>query len=325
MSSQGTHNPLFAASVATLVILTFFLMLRFWSRAITRTKLWWDDWTVLLSMICSVTGSGLALYGVTHTKHAVGAAYIAAGVIPFNLGVATTKLSALFFYARFFSMIRWFRWASWTTGVICVVTSLAFIFSAIFSCRPAKKFFHRAVPGTCDDPHAHYVADAVMDVVLDVVILTLPLFPLWHAKIGRGQKWRATVLFVCGYSVVALSIYRTVISAKINPLESGSEKDVTDSSIAFAIEIPLGIAIVSLPSIRSMLHRGLEHGASSLLSRRQFTESSSGHSHRHGSSSSKAARSVYDDRGNLLGVNKSSGMTIEESMELPIHHPGTAM
>ena len=44
-----------ALDIAMIAITTFFVALRFWSRALQRNakgqRFWWDDWTVLMALV----------------------------------------------------------------------------------------------------------------------------------------------------------------------------------------------------------------------------------------------------------------------------------
>lgn len=51
-------------TIVLTVLSTLFIILRFWSRKMTRFGLWWDDWFALATLLCLYAVLILSVYAV---------------------------------------------------------------------------------------------------------------------------------------------------------------------------------------------------------------------------------------------------------------------
>ena len=119
---------------------------------------------------------------------------------PYNIAVALTKLSVIFFYARVFTTHnKWFRYSLWASGFIVIGILTFSIFESIFQCTPIARAWIPTLDGTCVDEQSAWYAHAALSMVTDVIILTLPLPMLWKLQLKWSQKALISGVFICGY------------------------------------------------------------------------------------------------------------------------------
>ena len=52
---QQNRTPTIVATVTALWVLSYIAVgARFWGRFLGHTKLWWDDWLILLAAVCTL-------------------------------------------------------------------------------------------------------------------------------------------------------------------------------------------------------------------------------------------------------------------------------
>lgn len=81
---------------------------------------------------------------------------------------------------------------------IVVGYSIALIGVLLFSCRPIAKAWDYAAPGTCINRPAVYIATAVINIVTDLAILTLPIPMVAKLKLPLQQKIGLACMFAVG-------------------------------------------------------------------------------------------------------------------------------
>lgn len=66
MASAPSHGGVVALSftIVMTVVATLFIVLRFWSRRMTRFGLWWDDWFAIATLVCLYAVLVLSAYAV---------------------------------------------------------------------------------------------------------------------------------------------------------------------------------------------------------------------------------------------------------------------
>ena len=70
----------------------------------------------------------------------------------------------------------------------------------ILQCVPVQAAWNPEVHGKCISIYELYIGQAIPNVVTDVVILLLPLQPLWKLRIRKFQRVLLIGVFVLGYS-----------------------------------------------------------------------------------------------------------------------------
>ena len=204
-----------------------------------------------------------------------------------DLAVTAIKISILHLYVTIFHM-AWFRRMAYAIMVVCMIYSVVFAVDLFLVCRSF------ALNGDGSTETLNHTVTGVINLLLDLLILSMPMPPLWGLQIPFRKKLALCSIFGFGFgSVVHLlftSLYDgnqmlTVPSLRIcilccvrlKYMLAISQADVTytiaDFGLWLAIEPLLGVTSASLPllgpvfakfpkaSVMSMAQRSAEGNA----------------------------------------------------------------
>ena len=110
------------------------------------------------------------------------------------------KISLLFFLIRVFPDHR-FQIFSWVTMAVCFLYGFVFFMVTLFQCWPidyAWKQLDVHYRGTCHNENLQSWLSAIFNIILDLIILILPVKPLWDVKMGLKKKLLAMSMFCLG-------------------------------------------------------------------------------------------------------------------------------
>ncbi|WAO85010.1 Hypothetical protein NCS54_00224300 [Fusarium falciforme] len=235
--------------------------LRLFSRHLKAQQLWWDDYTIIFSMLWNlvVVGFIFAMHSCGMGLHAdkvdpkdivMMAKWLVVAEVLYAWNLGWTKLSLLLMYYRIFR-VPYFKKMAWivSTFVFAWVICITFLF--IFICIPVEKLWYPDIPGRCINQVGTWIANAASTIFTDVVILMLPLPPIWKLQLGRSEKIGLTTAFALGFFVVFASAYRTSV------LFTYSNSDPTYTlapTVGWTdIEMSAGIVSANLPTMLPVL------------------------------------------------------------------------
>ncbi|KAL4965977.1 uncharacterized protein BDV14DRAFT_199428 [Aspergillus stella-maris] len=167
--------------------------------------------------------------------------------------VALTKISMLLLYLRLFPGER-FRLASKVVLAFTIAWGLGCLFATIFLCRPVSYFWHMwdgEHEGSCGDHEALLWGGAVINIVLDVVIIVLPLPTVFKLQMKAEKKVWVFVVFLVGLVVTLVSVLRFVYSLLNFDMTVNPTKSIVKPSIYSIIEIDLSLICTCMPGIRA--------------------------------------------------------------------------
>ena len=216
MAAADTHGDrsaevtVFAVAIAMLFLSTLAVILRWWPRLLShKADFWYDDYLAIVALPFALALNAITVYWVSIGlgKHADGAAVDAPQqrftfwIINFfyNTALTLVKLSVLLFYGRVFRSTLGLRIALWTTAFLVVAWWLAINVLDVVQCRPIAKFWYQDTPGTCVGLHHVLLSAAMPNVVIDVILLTLPLPILWSLPIEASRRLVLSTVFMAGY------------------------------------------------------------------------------------------------------------------------------
>jgi hypothetical protein len=108
------------------------------------------------------------------------------------------KIALCLFYRKL-SDARWFQISLWTTIIVTVSYSVAFILAIIFACNPIEKNWNITITdGECINKGALYLAHTAMNAATDLVTLVLPIPVILQLKLPSLQKVGVLLMFVVG-------------------------------------------------------------------------------------------------------------------------------
>ncbi|KAJ6031579.1 hypothetical protein N7540_002311 [Penicillium herquei] len=167
-----------------------------------------------------------------------------------------TKISICCFYLRIFPERR-FRTITYCVIGINVAYLIAFILISVFQCRPLPgAWLHWDGEGDykCNLINAQGWSAAAINMILDIVVMTLPLRQLYNLNLSLRKKIFVMCMFGLGLFVTLVSILR--LNSLIN---FASTTNLTWDYVSIGywstIECDVGVICACLPAIRSLLRR----------------------------------------------------------------------
>lgn len=208
--SSGYFTYDIVAGILTFVAVVC-VALRFVHRSRTSDYRW-DDWAVLASAVFdvgvligtflisapSIAGAGyhIATYSVPELNNYLKIA-LACNVL-YNVSVAFSKASILFFYRRIFSIDGQFLLFMRFMGVLIVGNCLAAAFGLIFADNPVQAQWNVGMPYTTFNDRTFWTIMAVVNIVLDVMILGVAQFKVWKLRMSARRKLLISLVFLLG-------------------------------------------------------------------------------------------------------------------------------
>jgi hypothetical protein len=173
----------------------------------------------------------------------------------YKLTINLTKLSILCLYLRIFSQ-PWFRRTCWSCVIVVSAYALASIVATIFQCTPIPHLWDKATypTATCINVTAFWYANAIYNIITDIVILTSLPGVVWKLKLPFRQKLGLTVVFGLGIFVCATSILRmTTLDQSSKALDP--TQGTLLSTMWTTIEASTAIVCACLPMLRTPVQR----------------------------------------------------------------------
>lgn len=197
-----------------------------------------------------------------------------------------TKVSLLWIMTRVFSPYRKAVLFIYVFFVIMLLYYIPAVIVKIRICNPISRFWDDSTPGSCLDQAAIILADAVVSVVSDMIILILPLPLTLSLQMAMRKKLRVMGILGAGGLACASSVVRLILI-----LKTGQSKDGTYSfmrinmfgcvflSLCFVsrhstqaltrihianrnAEIAIGVICACLPALSALLSRVLHEYSS---------------------------------------------------------------
>lgn len=144
-------------------------------------------------------------------------------------------------------------------GALCVYYIIAEVIK-IRMCDPIPAYW-LGNTAKCFDQQAALIADSVISVVSDFIILVTPLPLTWSLQMSRNKKLRIVGILSAGGLATAFSLYRLVLVVK--------EGQSQDQTIVFTCvilsgnaEAGVGIICCCLPTVNLVLSKLRQYGSS---------------------------------------------------------------
>ncbi|MCJ1235723.1 hypothetical protein MMC14_003694 [Varicellaria rhodocarpa] len=134
-----------------------------------------------------------------------------------------------------------------------LVTHTALFVEVLFQCMPIDTQWNPQPGGQCHSAEIILISSGVINMVGDIIVLTLPIKRVWSLNISRGQKIAISTLFLMGLFVSVTSVFR------ILALKSEFSSDFTWTGVRGAIwttvEVQTGFICANLPHCRPLVLR----------------------------------------------------------------------
>ncbi|PCG93877.1 hypothetical protein PENOC_085580 [Penicillium occitanis (nom. inval.)] len=206
--------------------------------------------TILIS-IPSIAGAGyhITTYTVAQLDNYLKLA-LASDVL-YNFSVAGSKASIVFFYHRIFSIDYHFRIFMRIILILIVGNCLAAALGLIFSDRPVQAQWNVGMPYTSINDRAFWTSMAVVNIVLDMLILGIAQFKVWKLNMSLRRKVLVSFVFMLGAFTIITSILRIVYLLVVDIADL--TYTLTTAGIWTNVEMNLSIICACAPVIYSFV------------------------------------------------------------------------
>lgn len=117
------------------------------------------------------------------------------------ISLCTIKLSILLFYNRIFGVPRpMFRYILLATGGVVIAYSVAGMLGTVLQCVPLSDLWKPPSknPPVCIHFGAIVLTVGAINIVTDIIILSLPIPLVWSLQMSRSHKWQVVAVFSLG-------------------------------------------------------------------------------------------------------------------------------
>ncbi|KAJ5111066.1 hypothetical protein N7532_001601 [Penicillium argentinense] len=243
------------------------VVLRLWSRGLSRSALTSDDYLIVVGYILAVSQSVTSWYYIKTNYVGIhswdipkdydvktGLIWNFVNQLLYNPTLTIIKLSILTFLRRLESRSRLVNTLIWASIGIVVGLFLAVLFVDIFQCQPVQYVYDLSIEdGKCIDQGGFYVSTAALNLFTDIIVLSIPIIITWNLQMPLRRKLAVCVILCLGGVATAIGVWRIVILAE----GFLSHKIVTDAtySIGFcssAIEVNVAVVTACAPSMKAI-------------------------------------------------------------------------
>ncbi|KAG5990013.1 hypothetical protein E4U43_004387 [Claviceps pusilla] len=214
------------------VLTPTFVLLRLWSRTCTKYGVGRDDFAILVSFLFYVA----QIFCI--------------------LTIHLTKSSILLLYLREFPQ-RWLRICSYVLLGIIVAYMVASVGTFIWQYSPIEGICNISLRPTCISWTVHRYANVVCSIVTDVLLLLLPIQPIWQSEWPVNQKRALVLVFALGGLVLVSSIMRAITLGPSTQTPDGTYDTMPSTTPTpwAIIEQNLAIICACSPTYRLVLAR----------------------------------------------------------------------
>ncbi|TLS22291.1 uncharacterized protein PpBr36_09737 [Pyricularia pennisetigena] len=167
------------------------------------------------------------------------------------IGLGATRVSVLLFLLGTVSS-RPLKLACHVAITMTAVWTVAFGIAHVFVCTPIASQWDPGLDGKCASRIGIYNALIYTNIVLDLGIMLLPSYEIWHLDFSRTEKAGLAATFILGFGAVVANCARLTSEGVADV--SGDFVGTVDDKFYFlaALEAVLGVAAVSIPALRPL-------------------------------------------------------------------------
>ncbi|KAJ5091790.1 hypothetical protein NUU61_006660 [Penicillium alfredii] len=189
--------PLWIVSVVGVILAGLCVLSRLAIR-FHHSQIGLDDWVILASLVSAILLTITECCDLTHKQQMAALGWFFGAQITYKIVIAVNKLSFLCLYLRIFPA-RAFRWTCYGGLVLISVWGLVFVFVTIFQCKPISSFWDKSIKNPqCLPNEPLWMSFSVINIIFDLAILALPIYPLSQLRLPRAKKIGLLVVFGMG-------------------------------------------------------------------------------------------------------------------------------
>ncbi|OOQ85092.1 hypothetical protein PEBR_31330 [Penicillium brasilianum] len=248
------------------------VLLRLWSRRLSRSALTSDDYLITAGYILAIGQSVTSWYYIKYNYVGIhyadipkdydvkrGLIWNYANQLLYNPTLTVIKLSMLVFLRKLESRSRVVNGLIWGAIAFVIGLFVAVLFVDIFQCQPVAYVYDMSIPGgKCIAQGKFYVSTAALNLFTDCVVLSIPIIITWGLQMPLRRKLAVCIILCLGGVATAIGVWRIVILAE-GFLSNKVNLDPT-YSIGFcssAIEVNVAVVTACGPSMKAIASRYL--------------------------------------------------------------------
>ncbi|KAL4927487.1 uncharacterized protein BDV17DRAFT_292487 [Aspergillus undulatus] len=254
------------------------VVLRLYSRRISRLELGADDWFALVSFVLVLGLNGTFLGGLIQgaiTGHSVVEngwpvhsdlevlvqkyKYVFQTIEKIAFG--TIKISILFLWKRIFNPSRQFRMFCWIMVGFITAWSISFFFATLFQCGTNWSwnwapigFFLTECTNTLD----MLTVFTGTDLLTDFIIMLMPVPIIWRLKMPTAKKIGVTSLFMVGIFTIGAGVARMYIYLVTSYDKENNPDFIADFTLFILwseIEVNVAMVVCCMPVLAPVVGR----------------------------------------------------------------------
>ena len=135
----------------------------------------------------------------------------------FAVVIIFVKLSILSFFTKIFPQ-RGFHHLVWIMSAIAVAQNVPSIFLTIFQCVPIAAQWDPSLKAhaSCVDYQASTVTSGALNIVTDIIMLSMPAPLLWRLQMSESKKRLVSLAFAAGFVACVVDIVRLAQTGALN-------------------------------------------------------------------------------------------------------------
>ena len=265
---QGQIRAIVYSLFVLALLFTIARLISRWPR-LHGVGFWWDDFIIVvcaLPVIALLVDSEMALkYGLGLDMWFLSAEQLTNFLLWFYIAeplyiVATrlTKLSLVLLYIRLWPEKNTFRKVCITVAALLVLSIPAGLLPVLLQCRPVSFYWTHLDPSThgkCIEQTSLSIANAVIVITFDVVVLLLPILNLLKVRVPWMTRFGVLSVFLVGFVVTACSGVRLSYITLYSKSSMNITFDYRGLSTWSHIEVYLSLVCCSMPQMPGLVRR----------------------------------------------------------------------
>ncbi|KAI0836928.1 hypothetical protein F5Y06DRAFT_298164 [Hypoxylon sp. FL0890] len=217
-------RAVFDTSVVVFTLSLLAVGLRLYSRKLTRAGLGWDDGLILIATTIAVALFGLSIFiwnsgydrislaGLVESNQAV-LSFLLVFQVLYLISMCLVKLSALCLYKRIFIQEK-FQSLCTILAAIAIFLYIAVFVETVTISEMADDIWDNPDLGKSINKKKVDIGIAIFNVLGNVVVVFLPIPPIWKLQMRVRTKISLTILFCLGLCVTVVSFLRLTLAVR---------------------------------------------------------------------------------------------------------------
>ncbi|CAG8898845.1 unnamed protein product [Penicillium egyptiacum] len=249
------------------------VLLRVWSRRLSRSALTSDDYLIVVGYIIAISQSITSWYFIKTNYVGIHIWDLPKNYNPRSgLNVMELRQSAplqssldrgktliLIFLRRLDSRSQVVKYLIWSSFAVVITLFITVLFVDIFQCQPVEYVYDTTIPGgKCIDQGAFFVSTAALNLFTDVMVLSIPIIITARLQMPLQRKLAVCIILCLGGVATAVGVWRIVILAQgFLSHTPGPDPTYAIGFCSSAIEVNVAVVTACGPSLKVISSRFL--------------------------------------------------------------------